>query len=365
MAGHDSNRCGEIEMDSPGLKPGREEGLFRRAESTALPREKHRVTQLPVLVLHVHSSCNCRCVMCDIWKTSEVRELKPADLEPHLSSIRWLGVRWIVFSGGEPLLNRGFPELCAMLKRERIRLTLLTTGLLLKKDAREVVDSFDDVIVSLDGPKEVHDSIRQVRGGFDSIDAGVRAIRDIRPRYRITARSTVQKANFRHLRETTEAAKLLGLDGISFLPVDLTSQAFNRPLVWPIERQNEIGLCASDLTELEAGIARLIRENAGDIQSGFVAESPDKLWRIVKHFRAHLELEEAEAPPCNAPWTSAVVEIDGSVRPCFFHPTIGSIRDESLQEVINSERALQFRSTLDIRTNPTCKRCVCSLNYRI
>ena len=351
-------------MDLPGLSPGGEGGLFRVAESLALPLEEHRVTQLPVLVLHVHSSCNCRCVMCDIWKTSEVRALKPADLEPHLSSIRKLGVRWIVFSGGEPLLNPGFPELCTMLKRERIRLTLLTTGLLLRKYACGVANAFDDVIVSLDGPEEVHDSIRQVRGGFALIGAGVKAIRSIWPGYRITARSTVQKANFRRLRETIRAAKFLGLDGISFLPVDLTSEAFNRPLVWPSERQNEIGLGLSDLAELEAEIAGLIQENADDIQSGFVAESPEKLWRIVKHFRAHLELEEAEAPPCNAPWTSAVVEIDGAVRPCFFHPAIGSIRDQSLQEVINSERALQFRSALDIRTNPTCKRCVCSLNYR-
>ena len=327
--------------------------------------ESHRVTQLPVLVLHVHSSCNCRCVMCDIWKTSEARALEPSDLESHLSSIRRLGVRWVVFSGGEPLLNRGFPDLCAMLKGEGIRLTLLTTGLLLKKDAPEVVNSFDDVIISLDGPKEIHDSIRQVRGGYDLIDAGVKAIRDVRSDYSITARSTVQKGNFRYLRETIRAAKALGLDGVSFLPVDLTSQAFNRPLVWPVDRQNEIGLCVSDLTELEAELEALIRENAEEIRSGFVAESPEKLWRIVKHFRAHLGLEEAEAPTCNAPWTSAVVEIDGAVRPCFFHPAIGNICDESLEEAINSERALQFRAALDIGTNPTCKRCVCSLNYRI
>ena len=375
------------DMEVPRVKAGIEGGFLRRAESRevpplALPRasvfrgapegadlpkaiETQRITRLPVLVLHVHSSCNCRCVMCDIWKTSEVRALQPSDLEPQLPSIRRLGVRWIIFSGGEPLLNRGFPELCAMLKAEGIRLTLLTTGLLLKKDAREVAESFDDVIVSLDGPQEIHDSIRQVPGGFDLIGAGVKAIRTISSGYRITARSTVQKGNFRHLRETIRAAKFLRLDGISFLPVDVTSQAFDRPLVWPIERQNEVGLCAADLTDLEIEIGALIRENAEDIRSGFVTEPPEKLWRIVKHFRAHVGLEEAESPACNAPWTSAVVEIDGNVRPCFFHPPIGHLRNQSLEDAINSERAREFRAALDIRTNPTCKRCVCSLNYRI
>jgi MoaA/NifB/PqqE/SkfB family radical SAM enzyme len=323
------------------------------------------VTRLPVLVLHVHSSCNCKCVMCDIWKTSEGRAVAPSDLEPHLVSFRRLGVEWIVFTGGEPLLNRAFPQLCGMLRREHIRVTLLTTGLLLKRYAREVVDSFDDVIVSLDGPESIHDEIRQVRGAFALIRGGVDAIRQIRPSLRVTARSTVQKANFRSLRQTVRAAKSLSLDQVSFLAVDLTSQAFNRPVAWPIERRNEIGLSISDLADLEGEIEALIRENAEDIRSGFVAETPEKLWRVVRHFRAHLGLDEPEAPQCNAPWTSAVVETDGVVRPCFFHEPIGDLRSQTLIEAVNSERARQFRSALDIRANPVCKRCVCSLNYRV
>ena len=41
------------------------------------------ITQLPILILYPHSRCNCRCVMCDIWKTSESREISAADLERH------------------------------------------------------------------------------------------------------------------------------------------------------------------------------------------------------------------------------------------------------------------------------------------
>ncbi len=335
-------------------------------EAIAVPHaaDVHRLTTLPVLVLNIHSSCNCRCLMCDIWKTNEARSLQPADLEPHLSSIRELGVRWVVFTGGEPLLNRAFAELCAILRREHIRLTLLTTGLLLRKYAQEVADSFDDVIVSLDGPEELHDAIRRVPGAFELIGAGVKAIRKIRRDFPITARTTVQKANFRRFRETVRAAKGVEVDGISFLAVDLTSQAFNRPLVWPVERQNEVGLSLTDLAELETEVRALIRENSEDIRSGFIAESPEKLWRVVRHFRAHLGLEQPEAPRCNAPWASAVIEADGTVRPCFFHQPIGSLRTQNLLAAINSDRALEFRSQLNIATNPVCQRCVCSLNYR-
>jgi pyruvate-formate lyase-activating enzyme len=43
-------------------------------------------------------------MMCDIWKIRQVREITAADFAPHLASLRALEVRWVVFSGGEPLL---------------------------------------------------------------------------------------------------------------------------------------------------------------------------------------------------------------------------------------------------------------------
>lgn len=332
-------------------------------KETVQTLDAHRLTRLPVLVVHAHTSCNCRCIMCDIWKISESTSLDPQDLKPHLDSIRALNVQWIVFTGGEPLLSRALPEMCKILRPERIHLTLLTTGLLIKKYAREVAESFDDVVISLDGPAQVHDAIRRVPHGFAVIADGIASVRALRPHFCITARCTLQKSNFRCLRATVRAAKELNLDAISFLAVDLTSQAFNRNLLWPGEKQNEIGLSIDDLSALESEIDALIQENAADFASGFVAESPDKLRRIVRHFRAHLGLERAQSPKCNAPWTSAVLEVDGTVRPCFFHAPIGSIVHGSLDDVINSAKAREFRASLDITTNPICNRCVCSLNY--
>jgi Fe-coproporphyrin III synthase len=326
--------------------------------------EQHRLVKLPVLVLHAHSSCNCRCVMCDIWKTKDSRALQSADLESHLESIRRLGVRWVVLSGGEPLLNSEWPQLCSTLRQERIRLTLLTTGLLLGKNASQVAEFFDDVIVSLDGPERIHDAIRRVDKAFLLLQRGVDSVKLLRPSLAITARTTVQKANHAHLRETLAAAKDLNLNGISFLAADLTSEAFNRPLGWSANRQSEVALSLDEVAVLEDEIESLIAENPADIDSGYVAESPEKLRRIATHYRAHLGLGRTESPRCNAPWTSAVVETDGTVRPCFFHPPIGNIHRSSLEEVINGHEALSFRSRLDIANNPICEHCVCSLNYR-
>jgi Fe-coproporphyrin III synthase len=332
--------------------------------ASARDTEQHRITQLPVLVLHAHTSCNCRCVMCDIWKTNDSHSLRPADLQPHLESIRRLGVRWVVFSGGEPLLNREWPQLCQMLRQRQIRLTLLTTGLLLGKHASEVAESFDDVIVSLDGPERIHNAIRRVDKAFALLRSGVDVVRQQRPSITVTARTTVQKANHAHLCETLHAAKQLNLNGISFLAADLTSEAFNRPQAWSADRQSEVALSVDQVDVLASEIESLVAKHADDFDSGYIAESPVKLRRIATHFRAHLGLDRTESPCCNAPWRSAVIEADGAVRPCFFHRPIGNAQRQSLEDVVNGEDALAFRAALDIPHNPVCKRCVCSLNYR-
>ncbi len=330
--------------------------------SEPVPSSGHRITSLPILVLFPHSRCNCRCVMCDIWRIRQVREITACDLEPHLESLRALRVSWVVLSGGEPLMHSDFSTLTQMLRAEGIRVTLLTTGLLLGPHARSVADSVDDVIVSLDGPPEIHDRIRRVPRAFEQLARGVEAVRKIRPEISISARSTVQKANWQYLCETVQTAKQVKLNSISFLAADVTSEAFNRPEGWTPERQSTVALDADEVEKLEIEIGSLIGEHREDIATGFVAESPEKLRRIVLHFRAHLGQVAPVAPPCNAPWVSAVIEADGTVRPCFFHRPLGNIRHKTLLDLLNDEQSIEFRKELDIPSNPVCQRCVCSLH---
>jgi MoaA/NifB/PqqE/SkfB family radical SAM enzyme len=314
------------------------------------------VTRLPVLVLEPHSRCNCRCVMCDIWKTTDAREISAAELQRHLADIERLQVEWVVFSGGEPLMHSDLFALAGMIRQRGIRATILSTGLLLERYAAQIVANIDDVIVSLDGPPEIHNRIRQTAGAFEHLAAGVRAIHQRNPDYPISARSTVQALNASCLRATAQAARSIGLRSISFLAADLSSTAFNRPQPWPEERRASV---APDLPLLEAELDALIASEL----AAFVVESPDKLRRIAAHFRARLGLEPFTAPRCNAPWVSAVVEPSGDVRPCFFHPPIGNTAEGTLLQVLNSPRAVAFRSGLQVAEDPTCRQCVCSL-YR-
>jgi MoaA/NifB/PqqE/SkfB family radical SAM enzyme len=335
--------------------------LDENASRTAQAELRHVITELPVLVILPHNRCNCRCMMCDIWKIRQTREITARDLQPHLNSLRTLKVRWIVFSGGEPLLHSGLPALSSILRKEGIRLTVLTAGLLLERKAQLVAEHFDDLIVSLDGPPDIHNRIRGVSNAFERLSSGVAAVRALMPRIAIQGRCTVQKANHVFLRETVLSARGIGLSSVSFLAADVVGEAFNRPGGWFPSQQGPVALDNQGIEELDSEIESLIAEFSGDIHSGFIVETANKLRRIPYHFQAHHGTVQPLAPRCNAPWVSAVIEADGAVRPCFFHPAIGNIQDGALSEVINSEQAMQFRQDLDVATNSICRRCVCSI----
>ena len=85
--------------------------------------------------------------MCDIWRIREAREITPSDLEQQLGSMKSLGVRWVVFSGGEPQLNEKWSYLAQMLRSAGMRMTLLTAGLLLESQAQAVAENVDDCLV--------------------------------------------------------------------------------------------------------------------------------------------------------------------------------------------------------------------------
>jgi MoaA/NifB/PqqE/SkfB family radical SAM enzyme len=297
--------------------------------------------------------------MCDIWKDNRRGEIGTAKLDRYAEDFEKLSVQWVVLSGGEPLMHSNLFPFCSRLKGRGIRVTILSTGLLLQRDSAQIVECVDDVIVSLDGPPAIHDRIRRIPDAFTKLARGVESIHRLAPEFLISARSVVQRENFRFLRLTAKTARYIDLRSVSFLAADVTSSAFNRPGGWPPGRQAEIALAEDELPGLEAEIEALLAEWGGD---PFLLDSPEKLRRITLHYRAHLGLCEAVAPRCNAPWVSAVVETDGRVRPCFFHEPIGRAGAD-FASAINSPTALAFRSGLDVATNQTCKRCVCSLNW--
>ena len=327
-----------------------------------LTRTTHRIFTLPVVVLMPHSRCNCRCVMCDIWKANQNhQELSREDLARHVDAFRKLNVQRVVLSGGEALMHTHLWTLCKLLRDLRIKITLLSTGLLLKPHASDIVRWTDEVIVSLDGGREVHDAIRNVPRAYDRLAEGVAALRAISSRFRVTARCVLQRRNFRDLPRILAAAHDLKLDQVSFLAADTFSTAFNRPESWDAGRVSDIALSPGEVDAFREILEETLRRHADDFGSGFIAESPDKLRRLPRTYAALNGDAAFPENTCNAPWVSAVIEADGTVRPCFFHRPLGNAHKQPLDALLNAPESIAFRRHLNVQNDPICRKCVCTL----
>ncbi|MGN6295733.1 MAG: radical SAM/SPASM domain-containing protein [Ginsengibacter sp.] len=331
--------------------------------------QRHRTLQtsiikaLPIVILMPHSACNCRCVMCDIWKGNHnLKQLTEPDIEGLMISLKKFRTQQVLMSGGEALLNPNFFRFCEILNKEKIKVSLLSTGLTLKKNASMLVGYVNDIIVSLDGDEETHDRIRNIPGAFQKMKEGIADVKRLNPDFKITGRTVIHQLNFRKWLTIIEAAKEIGLQQISFLPADVSSHAFNREIIWNEKRQHEILLSQNDLPDLENIIEDLLISNSLDFENNFIAESPQKIRNIYSYYAAFYGLNDFPFKRCNAPWVSTVIEADGNVRPCFFHQSYGNIHNESLDQILNSDKAISFRKTLDMDKNEVCKKCVCYLN---
>lgn len=323
----------------------------------------HKITVLPIAILMPHSACNCMCVMCDIWKGNKnAQQLKEDDIMNLMSTFKKLDTKRIIMSGGEALLNKNFFKFCEIIRKQNIKITLLSTGVTLEHHAQQIVDLVDEVIVSLDGDEKLHNEIRNLPSAFDKLKKGVQKIKSLNSNYLISGRSVIHNLNYKRWTKIIDAAKELSLNSISFLPADVTSQAFNREQPWQVTKQENLLIPKSELSSFKLILDELCIKYADDFSSKYILESPDKLNKIYQYYLAQQGMEAFPIKKCNAPWVSVVVEADGKVRPCFFHDTIGDIRSNELSNIINSPSTIEYRKQLDINKNTTCEKCVCYLN---
>jgi MoaA/NifB/PqqE/SkfB family radical SAM enzyme len=323
-----------------------------------------RTYVLPILIFFPTARCNSHCVSCDWWKADGAGDLTLEEIRGLVDQLPALRTRLVTFSGGEPTFRRDVYEIAAMFRARGVKLHLLTSGLSLERDAAAIVEQFAEVTISLDG--HTAERYAQIRGvnGLGAIERGVRKIKALSPRTPIRARSTLHRHNFMDLPSLIDKAHAMGLDGISFLTADVTSEAFGRTApehtLRTASSMRALLLDPEEIPEFARVVETTIVSHGADFASRFVAESPYKLRRLPSYYAAQRGLGEFPSVRCNAPWASAVVEADGAVRPCYFHNVVGNIREKSLRELLGSEM-VAFRRGLSVDHNATCRRCVCTL----
>lgn len=319
----------------------------------------HQTWVLPLLIFYPTARCNSRCVSCDWWQADGTTDLTLAEIETLVAELPGRHTRRVLFSGGEPLLRREVFEIADMFRARELKLSLLTSGLLLERYAEQIAPRFEAVTISLDGHTlELYQKIRGV-DGLALVERGVARLQSIAPHIPICARSTLHRYNYAELARLIDHAREMNLARVSFLAADVTSKAFGRDANRASMDRNRLRLDANEVRVFERVVKETIQFYP-DALARFVAESEEKLSRLPRYYAAHLGQGEFPAVDCNAPWVSAVVEADGSVRPCYFHRAVGNIREKRLGAILRGEM-VAFRRGLNVAADDTCRKCVCTL----
>jgi len=313
--------------------------------------------RLPLVTLYLTERCNSRCVTCDYWRHGRA-DLSLESVVRLLPSLRRLGTHLVVLSGGEPLLHPEWAPIAQLLRSNGLNVWLLTSGLSLAKHARRAAELFDSVTVSMDGTdRKTYAAIRGL-DAFDKVCEGVRAAAANGAPAGL--RVTLQRANFRQLPAFVDLARNLGARQVSFLAVDVANpHAFGRN----DDFGADLALRPEDLPVFEQLVHSLERDHEDDFRSGFIAESPPKLRRILQYFAAIHGLGTYPLVRCNAPEFSAVLDAQGRVQPCFFiqGPPEAQIRGGDLAAALDGGAMAALRHDIRAGKRAECRTCVCSM----
>ncbi len=130
-----------------------------------------RGQKLPLAVtLSLTNKCNFRCVYCNVPDIQD-GEMETSDWLHAIDELAAAGMIRASVMGGEPLLRQDAGDVIRHLKRSGVHASMNSNGWLVE-DRIADVEQLDVLCISIDGPKDVHDSQRR-KGSWDR---AVRAI---------------------------------------------------------------------------------------------------------------------------------------------------------------------------------------------
>ena len=148
-----------------------------------------RFVDLQSIILYVNSTCNLKCVMCDVGQRNNkgIDKLRTGqkninlsiDLLNKLLNDSYIKKRKLNFNllMTEPLLHPHIYEIIRLIKKNKHNVNLTTNGYLLPEKAKGLIlAGLDSIQVSIDGPEKIHDKIRGIKGAYKRAIKGIRII---------------------------------------------------------------------------------------------------------------------------------------------------------------------------------------------
>ncbi|MDD5128154.1 MAG: radical SAM protein [Candidatus Omnitrophica bacterium] len=308
---------------------------------------------------HVYFSltnrCCLRCIMCDIPKSPgrQEDELNTEEVKKIILQIKDLGVRHLIFSGGEPLLRSDLVELVRFSRASGIAwVDIITNGILCNDDVVQglIQAGLNHVTVSLDGVSEVHDSIRGA-GSFQKSAQAIDLFNYYKQKLNTVSPSvginfTILDKNINDMLKVVEFAKEKKCNAIVFQPVLVSNVSMDerqRNSLWPSE---------SGLSDLEENIRRLLVIKAKEKDILIYTDST-----ILKGIPGYFKgLRPGRNFKCYEGIKRIVITCDGRVWSC--KGIYGDLKNENLKQLWFSTQAKKIREDVNNCKDHCLQDCV-------
>ena len=234
--------------------------------------------------------------------------------------------------------------------------TITTNGTLISKGrARMLARIPSDRLhlnISLDGNRDSNDAIRG-EGMYDKAIQGYTAIREAdakagNSKRKILVNSILHRQNLAHYIETVQEFQRLGFDGVQVLNLFRTEEG--------TETANELWFQLADFSPLDSVCQHLLTMKR---EQGFIQNTEREIRNIPSYYKDGLTPLEA---PCWAGWKEFYINADGQAIMCdgkldFLNGAFGSVREQSLQDLWDSETLRQRREVVKTCSTPCVQTC--------
>jgi MoaA/NifB/PqqE/SkfB family radical SAM enzyme len=180
----------------------------------------------------ITNRCNLRCRMCGQWSSQGYLHAKTDTLKMEMQLAEWKRlvdelethtVKYVLLRGGEPFLFPGIIELLEYINGKGISISIDTNGTMIEKYACEIIRIGGiHLTISVDGPQEIHDGVRQLDGCFSKIKRGVRLLHELqkgkKQELSLSINFTISPYSVSGLGRMPVVARDLGINTITIVP---------------------------------------------------------------------------------------------------------------------------------------------------
>jgi radical SAM protein with 4Fe4S-binding SPASM domain len=316
------------------------------------------VPRRPVTCIwEITRACNLRCIHCENFGGDKGEsELTFDEMLTVADSLASLGCRVVDITGGEPLLHPEWDRLALALKKQGIRTALVTNGTLLDDERidRACAAGIDIVAVSLDGPKRIHDKIRQRPTLFlrraSPFDLAFNNLRQAALKLKTKVITQVNRLNLSHL---GDLRKQLGDAGIETWQLQLAV-----PIGRVLEYKAPFILSPADLDELTQFITAAQTDDSYP-----KIDTSDTIGYYTDREKPMRNRSTGQGVwlGCQAGIRVVAITYNGRVRGCSILPPefdAGNLHEESLQSIWEKPERFAFNTAYDpTKLSGDCATC--------